>query len=71
MVRLSTLLRKTCVSATILNKDIYAERNVSSSNWNNRTTNNHIDKNRLSYIDRKLIGLNKIEQTKHMCTYRC
>ena len=69
MVRLFTLSKKICVSATILNKDVCAERNVSSGNWNDRITNNHIDKNGLSYIDRKLIGLNNIEQTKHIHTH--
>ena len=62
-------IKKIWVSATILNKDVYAKRNVSSRNWNNCTTNNHIDKSGLSYIDRKLIRLNKIEQTKHMHTH--
>ena len=66
MVRLLTLSRKIFVNTTVLSKDTCAENKISPRNCNDRPTNNYIDVNALDCIDRKGLGLNKIEENRSM-----
>ena len=50
----------------MLSKDTCAEKEISPRNCNDRPTNNYIDINALDCIDRKVLGLNKIEENRSM-----